>query len=587
MRAPRSTSRGPRFAGWEPEERPPRRFEVRTEPDVEIPLPDGTVLVADLHRPVTDRPRPVLLGWSPYNKDLMPTGAPAPFNEPGDVTYLAGRGYPVAVVNARGTGRSSGELPARMFGPEELADLRATIGWLAGRPWCDGRVAMTGMSYFAISQLFAAGHRIPGLAAIAPFGSATDLYRMLVHHNGTLHSGFFGRYIAVNGAVQRVRLCPAVRHTLGYVVGTRPVQAVLRGVLARELPRLVRRLPAPEPWLRRWAGYALDAPFDGPLYRDASAWPRLAEIDVPVLIGSEWSMVSVHLFGAFDAWHAITAPKKMFIGPRWSNWPFLRYQEEIARFYDSVLGGVRNGFEELPAVRYWLHGAERWESATDWPVPDAHPWWLYLTGGEDDRAPGRLAAQPPAEGDPPRSWAAIPTGVEYPGAFDLLEPDPHLVRYESPPMSADTHLVGPAHLTVRMASTAMDTHLQARLSDLAPDGGSTVLSVGWLLASHRRVDERRSTATEVVHDHRRPEPLEPSRPVTVRFSLAPFAQLLRPGHRLVLEIGSDPRRLAPPAGQGYVYFDSAGPPYPARNTVFHDDVEPGRLELAVRGRVPR
>ena len=125
-------------------------------------------LIGDLYRPDTESRRPALLGWSPYNKDLMPTGVPAPFNEPGDVTYLAGCGYPVLVVNARGTGRSGGTLPAEMFGPTELADLRATIDWIAHRPWCDGRVAMTGMSYFSISQVFAAGHRIPGLAAIAP-----------------------------------------------------------------------------------------------------------------------------------------------------------------------------------------------------------------------------------------------------------------------------------------------------------------------------------------------------------------------------------------------------------------------------------
>ncbi|MFC5828115.1 CocE/NonD family hydrolase [Nonomuraea insulae] len=568
MRAPRSALRGPQLAGWTPAVPPKPRYRVRTEPDVAIPLADGTVLVGDVYRPDTDQPQPALLGWSPYNKDLMPTGVPAPFNEPGDVTYLAGCGYPVAVVNARGTGRSGGELPAEMFGPGEVDDLGATIAWLASQPWCDGRVAMTGMSYFAISQLVAAGHRIPHLAAIAPFGAATDLYRMMIYHNGTLTSGFLGRYVAINGAAQRARLRPAVRHALGHVVGTRPAQAAIRTAMARALPRLTRRLPVPEPWLRRWAAYALDAPFDGPLYRDASAWPRLGDIDVPVLIGSEWSMVGLHLFGAFDAWHAVTAPKRMFIGPRWSRWPFLRYQQEIAAYYDHVLRGVDNGYDALPPIRYWLHGAERWESAEDWPVPDARPWRLHLTGEE-------LSGSAAAADE--RWWAAIPPGMEYPGAFD----GHHVLRYRTAPLPVHAHLAGPAHLTLRMTSTAMDTHVQVRLSDVAPDGTATVISVGWLPASHRAEDERRSTPTEIVHDHTRPTALTPGEPVTLRMSLAPFAQLVRAGHRLQLEIGSDPVRLAPPASD-YVYFGMAGPPYAARNTVLHGS----RLELSVRGELP-
>src|SRR3954447_25365374 len=123
----RSTRRGPQAAGWSPPA-PARRFRVVSECDVPIALPDGTVLRGDLHRPRTAEPRLVLVGWSPYQKDLMPTGLPAPFNENGDVRSMAERGYAVAVVTARGTGRSSGELQP-MLGPAEIDDLCEVIGW--------------------------------------------------------------------------------------------------------------------------------------------------------------------------------------------------------------------------------------------------------------------------------------------------------------------------------------------------------------------------------------------------------------------------------------------------------------------------
>jgi uncharacterized protein len=568
---------------------PARRYRVRAYCDVEIPMPDGTRLRADIYRPRVDAPQPVLLGWSPYQKDLMPTGVPAPFNEPGDVRFLAQAGYPVAVVNARGTGRSAGQLQD-MLGPAEIDDLCATIAWLAAQPWSDGHVSMIGMSYFAISQLLAAGRRPPGLAAIAPFGAATDLYRMVLTHNGCFHSGFLGRYVALNGAAQRLRLHPEVRHGLGYVVGTRPVQALVRAVMARELPRLTRRLQPPDAWLRRWSRYALDGPFDRPDYHAASPWPYLPDIDVPVLIGSEWSMVGLHLFGAFDAWHHLTAPKRMFIGARTNRWPFGRYQEEILAWYDHVLRGVANGVESLPAVRYWLHGAERWDSASDWPPPDTRSWRLHLSAGSPStasEAPGALSAPTPAAAagsQPDLSWAAIPAGMEYPGALDRIERQ--VLRYVTAPLPAAVHAVGPARLALRLRSTAPDTAVQARLSVLNPSGAATVVSVGWLLASHRSIDETRCTPTEIVHDHSRPVPLAPGQPVLLRFSLTPFAHLIPAGHRLQLELGSNPDRLAAPASEGFVYFPTAGPPYPARNTVMHGTTEPSRLELSVRGAAP-
>lgn len=578
MRAPRSVLRGPQLAGWHPTVPPAPAYSVKTVPNVSIPLSDGTQLSADLYLPVTDEQLPALLGWSPYNKDLLPTGAPAPFNEPGDVTFLARCGYPVVIINTRGTGRSTGELPRAMFEPSEAEDMRQTFNWIIRQPWCDGRVAMTGMSYFGISQLFAAGHQMPGLAAVAPFGSATDIYRMVAYQNGTLHSGFLSPYVAVNGSVQKIRLPVWLRHALGYVVGTRPVQAVMRKALWRNLPHLVQRLSPPLPWLRRWAAYSLEHPFDGPFYREASSWPHLPVIEVPVLLGTEWSMVGLHLNGTFEAWHRIKGPKRMYIGPRWEQWPFLRFQKEIVSFYDHVLKGISNGYDQLPAVRYWLHGAERWESADDWPVPNSTSWTLRL--GLDTGGKGRLSEESQQKGGT-LSWAALPAGLAYPGAFDRRGPYPRSLRYESNPVPDDIHIVGPAEVTLHLTSTAMDTHIQVRLSDLAPDGSSSVVSVGWLLASHRVIDEARSTPSEVVHDHTRPVPVEPGEPFAVRFSLFPFAQLLKKGHRLVLEIGSDPKLLAPEAKDRFVYFGSAGTPYPALNTVLHDGARASTLVLTV------
>jgi uncharacterized protein len=327
------------------------------------------------------------------------------------------------------------------------------------------------------------------------------------------------------------------------------------------------------------AGYALENTFDGPFYRNASAWPHLSDIEVPVLLGTEWSMVGLHLPGTFEAWHRIAGPKKMFIGPRWDEWPFLRYQKETASFYDHVLKSIDNGYDALPPVRYWPHGAERWESAQDWPAPGSRRWTLHLRA--DGSGGGHLSEEPAAAAGI-LSWAALPAGLAYPGAFDRHGPYPQIVRYQSGPIDDDVHIAGPAELSLDLTCSAMDTHIQARLSDMAPDGSMSTISVGWLLASHRTIDETRSTPSEIVHDHTRPIPVAPGEPFTSRFSLFPFAQLLRRGHRLVLEIGSTPKLLAPRKQDRFVYFGSAGTPYPALNTVHHGHPLGSTLVLTVR-----
>ena len=48
---PRVDLEGPQLAGWTPRTTPPADHRVREEADVAVPMPDGTVLRADVFRP--------------------------------------------------------------------------------------------------------------------------------------------------------------------------------------------------------------------------------------------------------------------------------------------------------------------------------------------------------------------------------------------------------------------------------------------------------------------------------------------------------------------------------------------------------
>jgi uncharacterized protein len=76
--------------------------------------------------------------------------------------------------------------------------------------------------------------------------------------------------------------------------------------------------------------------------------------------------------------------------------------------------------------------------------------------------------------------------------------------------------------------------------DVGEEGLSTLLplSVGWLRASHRAVDEAKTTAWEIEHDHTKAVPLEPGKVYEFQVQLRPLSHLFRAGKRIRLEISS-------------------------------------------------
>ena len=570
---------GEQLAGWVPKKASAPSYEVLCFPNVSIPLPDGTVLSGDLYRPKADGAYPALIAWSPYTKELQNTGLPLPINEVGVVRYIVARGYCHLTVNARGTGKSAGDR-VESFSPCEQRDVADVIEWAAGQSWCDGNIGMVGMSYFAAIQYLAAVQRPPHLKAIFPYLGFTDLYRHFVSRGGTFHSDFFATYYTFVGATQKVTVPPSVRHTLGYLLNRQWVQSLIMRLFFLNRTKMPGRLHPEEAWARSFATLAFDEPYDGPFYWEKSAWPVLDRIKIPVCIGTNWGNPGLHMKGAFQTWAGIDAPKKLFIGPPDPRWPWANYQDELLAWYDHHLKGIDTGIEEQPPVRYWLQGANRWKSASDWPIPGTVKQRHYLTAHSDDALKEQILQTEQPMQESSLSFGAIPRGMLYPKVLDHYEAQ--VLRYTTQPFQEDTEVTGPIRLHLNLSSTAIDTHIIARISDRAPDGKRQKLSFGWLEASHRKVDEERSRPDEVIHEHRKAEPLTPGVQTTLDFSLTPTANLFKKGHRLLLEIGSQPDLLAANAFEGFIFFPYHAPPYPARNTIFHGGSSPSYVEWEVR-----
>src|ERR687890_2577293 len=158
---------------------------MRIDWDVPILMSDGTVLRADVYRPLPLGRYPVILTYGPYAKGLsFQEGYPDqwermvsqhPDVEAGssnryqnwevvDPEKWVPDGYACVRVDSRGAGRSPGRLDP--FSPRETDDLAACIEWAAAQPWSSGKVGLNGISYFAMNQWHVASLAPRGLTAM-------------------------------------------------------------------------------------------------------------------------------------------------------------------------------------------------------------------------------------------------------------------------------------------------------------------------------------------------------------------------------------------------------------------------------------
>ena len=146
-----------------------------------VPMGDDVEIYVEVERPTAEGRFPVIMEASPYHGTLHARTGTRVFPDPreggtqlGLSGYFAPRGYAVAMVDLRGTGRSGGCLDH--LGNNDADDLKAVIEWAAQQPWSNGRVGMTGHSYVAASQIVAAAQKPKGLVTIVPSAGLASMY---------------------------------------------------------------------------------------------------------------------------------------------------------------------------------------------------------------------------------------------------------------------------------------------------------------------------------------------------------------------------------------------------------------------------
>jgi hypothetical protein len=537
------------------------RAEPSTLHDVRIPMSDGVELVGDVRLPGSGA-WPVILVMSPYGREDQSSPVLHLTTD-----YLA-NGYVHLNVDIRGTGKSDGALC--IFCDREQQDVYEVVEWAAAQPWSDGNIGMEGGSYLGISQLLGAAKQPPHLKAIVPDVPYTDTYRDIVWHNGIWNQFFMTQWTVLQAG-------------LG-----------LQG--AAESKRIADR------FANALAIHFKNQPFDGPTYWERSVYTKFDRITVPTLLRSGWfdgfSRATVRNFQGIASEHKrlIMAPKPHTppgapfdpLSPYVPVPPSPGSADPALAWFDHFLKGIDNGVEREPAVLYYDLGAFEWRTADAWPPSDTSLESLYLSGERSSSATslndGSLKAAAPVGADTyPDHYMYDPTVglTETASKWSNVAAGPHVrlnqaadqaheLTYTTDALDAPLPLAGPMSLNFWGETDATDTDWIVKVTDVAPDGSSLLMTSGYMRASHREWDRLRSTAAEPWIHNLFAAPVWTNSPLEHRIDIWPTAYELQPGHRLRVQIASSDTPNHEPLAQ------------PARNTIHHDDRYPATLTLTIR-----
>jgi len=516
----------------DPHERTEVRDGMRITWNAPIRMADGTVLRADVYRPVNESQRcPVILSHGVYAKGLTyDQGYPMQWQkmladypeilegssnryqawEVTDPERWVPHGYAVVRVDSRGAGWSEGVLDP--MSPQETDDICEAIAWAAGQPWSSGAVGVLGISYYAVMGWRAATRQPPGLKAIIAWEGFMDLYRDSSRHGGIL-SEFAKRWAEIQAVTVQYGLGSRAKtnpHTGESIAG--PID-----LADEELARNRRDL-----YLQ-----TRERPLDGEWWQARSADP--AQVGVPFLSCANWGGMGIHPRGNFSGFtEALIDDKWLEVhgDTHWSLFSAPYGLQLQKRFFDHFLKGMNNDWREQPRVLLNLrHVDGRFEARAEQEWPLARTRWTdyYL-----DAATGGLTLEPPA-----------PARATYRGLGDGL-------AFRTEPLAQATEITGPVAARLYIASDTADADLFLTVQVFDPQGQeltfqgaldpNTPIAMGWLRASHRRLDPERSRPWQPFHPHDREEPLAPGEIVALDIEILPTCVVLPKGWSVGLSV---------------------------------------------------
>ncbi len=505
---------------------------MRVDWDVPIEMDDGLILRANVYRPDDDGQYPVIMSHGPYGKDLhfeeiyqtcwdlmcanhpdVPAGSTNIHQawEVADPEKWVPKGYVMVRVDSRGAGRSPGYL--EHFNSRETKDFYDCIEWGGVQPWSNGKVGLSGISYYAINQWQVAAMQPPHLAAICPWEGSTDYYR-----EGSYHGGIYSSFARHWYDMQIKQL----QHGYGdrgyrsrangeWSAGPETMSDNELGASRFDLHETMRAHP-------------LDDEFYGDRAVDYS------KIEVPVLSCGNWGGAPLHPRGNFNGFmHSGSKDKYLEVHglEHWSLY-YTDYGNDLQmRFFDCYLKGDDSGWKDQPRVSLNVrHPGEKFvpRAEEDWPL--ARTQWTKF----HFEPVGQVLSNNPASESAAITYSAMGDGL----------------TFLSNPAAEDTEICGPMAVKLNVSSDTKDADMfvvlrvfQSDMKEVTFRGAldpHTPVGSGWLRASHRKLDEAKSEEYAPQHTHDEVQPLTPGEVYELDIEIHGTGIVVPKGYRFGLSI---------------------------------------------------
>ena len=519
---------------------PPLTRDVIVERDLQVPMPDGVVLLANRLAPKAGGDGlPVALLRSPYGRgELIAMGMARP---------LAERGFQVIMQSVRGTSGSGG-----VFEPmrNERADGLATLEWIKRQPWFGGSIVFSGTSYLGYVQWAMAGELPPEVKAMIPHHTDSALSLEFLRPDGLSLETPFGWGIMMD--------------TL-----SRPGALFRLATQPRKVARALRTIPLADADMAaagHHVGYVqdiLEHDGDDPYWAPLDHRDEVAKVTIPVSSVAGW--YDIFLPGQlrdFSVLQSLGRQARLTVGP-WTH-----VARDAAPLREAIEFGLTHARGEEPPprapVRLYVMGQDAWRDFESWPPAGYSPTPFYLgtngvltedapAGSEPDRYRYDPADPTPAVG------GARMTMTRADGRADnaALEARPDVLTYTTAPLTTDTEVVGEVSADIWFSSSLPNADVFVRLCDVDAGGRSWNICDGLT---------RLTSASELTK-------------ATVR--LWPTAYRFKRGHRIRVQVSSGAfPRFARNPGTGEPQA-TATRLLPADQSVYHDPAHPSAITLPV------
>ncbi|HVA14520.1 MAG TPA: CocE/NonD family hydrolase [Stellaceae bacterium] len=535
------------------------RHEMVVDTDIGIPMRDGAVLRANFYHPKAAGKFPVLMTFGPYGKDvplkefmteawdtltrhypeiLEHSSCQHLVFETPDPECFVPDGYVVIKVDSRGAGKSPGRLSPNS--PEEFRDFYDAVEWAGVQPWSNGKVGLLGISYYAAGQWSVAAMKPPHLAALLPWQGTYDFYRDRTRADGIFAGGFLGRWWK-NSVLRNQHGNPESPYRDLYGSGrTTGSESLSQEQLAANRAD--------------YLGDLLAHPLNDAWYQ--SRTPDVSKIDVPTLVVANWGGLGLHLRGTIGGFVGISSQEKWLKVQGGSYFHTFLQPQNVAlqkRFFDKYLKGLDNGWEKEPKIEVQIRAPgdkiKRQAQSTSWPLAEAKHVKFYLDAGT--KALGTAAPSAAASA----AYPSLTQGVNFTTA-----------KFEQ-----DTEIVGPVMLKLFISSSTADMDIFATLCAFDPEGKEMTfigapepacpVTQGWLRASQRKTDPKRSSDYFPYHPHDEKQRLTPGEVYEIEVEVWPMGVYLPKGSTLKLIVaGTDFERPgSKPPFQGVAWFTHNDP----------------------------